>query len=280
MGQYVCPICLRSFSEADFDSGILTVEHVPPRALGGTALLLTCKSCNNFAGHELDAEAGRRKELRQFVDGVLGQRKGLLGRAAIELNGTSLRIDVLVDKGDTVCLKVLGEHNDPRLVERFRSEMRRLIDDGRSDGLELKLTSRSRFRQRRAQISDLRSAFLAATAAFGYRYAAHSVVQAIREQVLRPDAKVVEGWWFSGTLGLPAKTIAVSIEKGIVIVALDDSSAILPWPLKSFENYVAVLKDLGAGRASFNAKMVGCRRSSVMRSRTSGRSVNMVLAAA
>lgn len=257
VGQYVCPICLRSFSKADFDSGRLTVEHVPPKALGGTALLLTCKACNNWAGHELDAEAKSRKELRQFADGVLGQRKGPLGRATIELHGTPLRIDVRVDPDDTVCLEVLGKQNDPRLVERFRSEMRRLIEEGRTDGQELRLTSRGRFHQRRSQISDLRSAFLAATAAFGYRYAAHPVVQAIREQVLRPDAKVVEGWWFAGTLGLSARTIAVSVEKGVVIVALDDCSAILPWPLKDFQNYVAALKEFRVGTVSFRAKVVG-----------------------
>src|SRR5688572_27922121 len=47
---YACPICLRIYPSA---TG-LTVEDVPPKAVGGRPLLLTCRECNSGSGAMLD----------------------------------------------------------------------------------------------------------------------------------------------------------------------------------------------------------------------------------
>ena len=54
-GNTECPICLSSFSrdEAAKDSRV-TLEHAPPKALGGAIMCLTCADCNAAAGKKTD----------------------------------------------------------------------------------------------------------------------------------------------------------------------------------------------------------------------------------
>lgn len=67
---YLCHVCVAPFtSEAVFD-GALSVEHVPPRSLGGQELLLTCTQCNNVAGTKLDASASTQEEVRLAMRGA------------------------------------------------------------------------------------------------------------------------------------------------------------------------------------------------------------------
>jgi hypothetical protein len=54
---YICPLCLRSpftLKSIEEPDPILTLEDIPPKSLGGTSRILTCKKCNNTFGHTLD----------------------------------------------------------------------------------------------------------------------------------------------------------------------------------------------------------------------------------
>lgn len=55
----ICPICFHRFKESDVNQSgnknYLTIEHVPPRYLGGTVEVLTCFKCNNLFS-EFDSE--------------------------------------------------------------------------------------------------------------------------------------------------------------------------------------------------------------------------------
>ncbi len=60
-GAFACPICLRLIT--DFDE--VTIEHSPPKSLGGRAVALTCRDCNNTAGHTMDWQA---RQFEHVVD--------------------------------------------------------------------------------------------------------------------------------------------------------------------------------------------------------------------
>lgn len=51
-----CPICL--------STGSMTAEHVPPEAIGGRIITLTCDRCNNELGSSID---------KPFVDSMFGR---------------------------------------------------------------------------------------------------------------------------------------------------------------------------------------------------------------
>ena len=47
---YRCPLCGDGYQRAALGSGELTLDHVPAGAIGGKALVLTCKRCNSESG--------------------------------------------------------------------------------------------------------------------------------------------------------------------------------------------------------------------------------------
>jgi len=83
IGVYPCPTCGRHFDKNDLESGQLTLEHVPPESLGGTATILPCRVCNNTAGHTIDAEAASRQAPSDFQRTILHGIRGNAGRGRI-----------------------------------------------------------------------------------------------------------------------------------------------------------------------------------------------------
>lgn len=69
MPTYVCPVCRKPFTVQDLAESRLSIEHVPPRSVGGRELLLTCVECNNTAGTKLDASAKTKEEVRRAMAG-------------------------------------------------------------------------------------------------------------------------------------------------------------------------------------------------------------------
>src|SRR5581483_11566139 len=65
-GRYLCPLCLKWFASVED----VSLEHAPPESVGGREVALTCKPCNNTAGHTIDAELRKVETLREF-----GQRR-------------------------------------------------------------------------------------------------------------------------------------------------------------------------------------------------------------
>ena len=55
---YCCPICggFKSIDE-------LTLEHVPPKSMGGKEIILTCKACNNEAGSNIDLNIANQQNM-------------------------------------------------------------------------------------------------------------------------------------------------------------------------------------------------------------------------
>ena len=83
-GNTKCPICLAQFTRAGVESGTeVTLEHAPPKSLGGSVICLTCKKCNNKASL-VDHHAYLSKKARDdwragkgvpIVVGLFGHKK-------------------------------------------------------------------------------------------------------------------------------------------------------------------------------------------------------------
>ena len=87
LGNKRCPICLTPFTKEAVKAGLdVSMEHVPPKTMGGSVKCLTCTDCNQSAGRNLDQAAAIR-------DKVIRYRK--LGR------GTKVELDVCGTKHTT-----------------------------------------------------------------------------------------------------------------------------------------------------------------------------------
>jgi len=186
---YGCPCCLQAYGRDALDARFLTDEHVPPRALGGEVLLLTCKTCNNKAGTDLDAHAQRREER---YDLLAGRNPGRDLRAEVAVGDIVLRAN-LRDAGDAFVTTVVDKPaaNDPKKIAEATAlleawVLREVADDGR---IGFRLAGNVSLI--RARLSWVRAAYLAAFAAFGWRYAFQRSLARLRAQLVDPDADLL-----------------------------------------------------------------------------------------
>jgi hypothetical protein len=225
---YICPLCMYGFPEAAIDAGQLTMEHVPPQKLGGRGLLLTCKECNNTSGYKLDAALYQREEQRLFAQTVLGHETEYKGRAKWIVDGETLNVEVYRD-GKFLTIAGIPKENNPTVVKR-------MMEGHSGSG---RLTSRVRYHRRRADVGDLRTAYLAAFALLGYRYAFHPVFNPIREQIAAPDSKVLDRW--SVRLDTEVPVVRGILEAATpyrcLAVQLDRVAVLLPIPGRSDDLY-------------------------------------------
>ena len=75
-GNRACPLCMTGFTRDQASAGrSVTLEHVPPKGLGGQARCLTCRRCNARAGDTIDQVAAMTKRDRFPVTvDILGKR--------------------------------------------------------------------------------------------------------------------------------------------------------------------------------------------------------------
>ncbi len=114
--RYVCPVCLRGFE----DHNSLTLEHVPPKSIGGKVLCLTCRECNNQAGHGVDAAVHGEATLHSFL--VPGNDPV---RATLAADGATVRVEVERDDAGTQ-IQVVGNASNPASVEHIKTYLVRL----------------------------------------------------------------------------------------------------------------------------------------------------------
>ena len=172
---YPCPICLTPFTVEALEDKRLSVEHVPPKSVGGRELLLTCTVCNNFSGTKLDASAKTKEDVRLAMAGDAGRPhriKAMIGE--VRINGE------LHTSGGKHSLQIPPHINKPGTGDFLKTIARA--------GTQL-VVEHERYSELGARISWLRSGYLALFAVAGYRLALDPAMQIVRQQILEPDER-------------------------------------------------------------------------------------------
>ncbi|CAL9481943.1 hypothetical protein SUDANB108_03071 [Streptomyces sp. enrichment culture] len=183
---YACPCCLVAYPCEAIPAGLLTIEDVPPKSVGGRPLLLTCKRCNNTAGSVFDSHAATRADAEDFIRGrITGRPLPMTSHVdGIPLRGTARWTD------NGIQFVGVPERNDPK-VQAAHLEALDAHVYGRNPRLNHSFTVHTRFDEARARISWIRAAYLAAFAALGWSYIFRSVMDPYRKQLQQPDVSVV-----------------------------------------------------------------------------------------
>jgi HNH endonuclease len=187
---YACPICLRVYSRAD--AGALTIEHVPPHALGGHPMLLTCTRCNNIAGHYFDADANQKAIADAFVRGTA---TGKAVKTTAYIDGIPMRGDAR-STDDGIIIEGVPKQNSPREYAAFMGLLQSLTESGGDAAGRISFTIHTRFDEARARFSLIRAAYLAAFAGLGWSYILRPVMQSVRDQLMNPEARTLDSYIF------------------------------------------------------------------------------------
>ncbi len=181
---YLCPLCLDvMLTVEEFGTKKLSVEHVPPKALGGGELVLTCRKCNNDTGSKFDAEAHRQQRLRQFLSGQSEHPQ----TAAFTVGDLTTRVEMYLTGQTGMFLVGVPKINNPADMDLLDKHMRTLAGT-RSSDFRFTVSPQLRYRHDRARVSWIRTAYLAAFALLGWKYILQPALQPIREHLLNPSA--------------------------------------------------------------------------------------------
>ena len=190
-GNTKCPICLSQFTQSDVATGRATLEHAPPRALGGSAICLTCSECNNRASR-IDQHA------------ILADR----ARDAWE-SGRGARVEIDFFGVKTSSRYIPKNRNDPlpTRVDQLRGGSLNL--SGLSNSQQLDVDRGVRFRMPRRShfesVTMIRSAYLMVFSLMGpsgYNYCESNALRPVREQIMNPEKQVLTSMFVAeGTIG-------------------------------------------------------------------------------
>lgn len=228
---YICPLCGKGFTRRDLKERVLTLEHVPPKSLGGKELLLTCKRCNNTAGHRVDSALHARQSLHDLIEALRHGSARYQGRVKLEIGSEKLNFDLLA-KGEDGQIELTPAGNNPTAMTRWESQMKRYVDENTWNGQQFNITPvHNRFHQWLSKVGDLRIAYLLAFAAFGYRYAFNKRLDPIRDQLDNPEERKLDWFWtFSGWRPQQKRVLAIATKPvELLFICLGSSIVLLPW---------------------------------------------------
>jgi hypothetical protein len=206
---YVCPLCFpinRVFLREAIDTGELTLEHVPPDALGGRELVLTCSECNKRAGAMLDHQMLTLEQMLDFGRGTLIRP----ARARL-IMGTQVLNAKVKAVGTNVEIFGIPKANRPNIAELLEPEIQKLLHEHREEGATFSVKFDKALHYRRALVGWLRTAYLVAFALFGYRYIFDPRLIPVRRQIAESDSEHIPV--FAMTL-----TDAQDIDRQVVLI--------------------------------------------------------------
>jgi len=208
--KYVCPICLNHFSEDDLENtsnNPLTLEDSPPKSLGGSQIVLTCASCNNTMGRDIDWHLSERLNELDFKDRIEGSKQ--LGR--FTLGEMTVNGEIKVHKGGVTKAYYSKNNNHPKLLEKYIDT----ISKNRSLS-PIFNKKPSRVDPKKLQIALLKSAYILMFEKFGYSFLFNPEYDRIREQLLNPTKDVYPlKCWFQGPFPKERIGVPFIVEKNL-----------------------------------------------------------------
>ena len=175
VGDYVCPLCLTSFSKTDYN--LLSEEDVPQESLGGKRITLTCKICNNNCGSQIDVhllELLMAHEQQKFLPDT---NRNIFVLADDKKLNAQLKID---ESGD-ILLVVDPKRNDPKVWDGFRKN--ELVQDSVVNVQDVPL----RHKQERIDAAIIKNAYLLLFAKTGFSILCHEYYDNFRNHIMYPD---------------------------------------------------------------------------------------------
>jgi hypothetical protein len=166
--EILCPMCLGRYGRARIH--LLTKEHVLARSLGGRAVTLTCKVCNNTAGHRVQ---NHLKTLLKLNEGFRGDGE-LRGRFTIF--GETVPVGVTVRPGAGLTITACG--GSPRTMGAVEKGFRSHRAGKWSMQVNLP------YNPAKASAAIARAAYLVVFQQFGYRYILSESVNLIRQEII------------------------------------------------------------------------------------------------
>ncbi len=237
---YLCPVCLRPHKDINSDDP-LTLEDAPPKSLGGSANTLTCKSCNNTAGHKIDFHLTER--LREIDSGKF--IPGTETAVKVNIDGETFQGKITVAEDGTMTMFHSKKNNHPEKLDKTMAQ----VKGGKIINMDF---LKSRVVPENLEYALLKTGYLMMFERFGYSLILDNCFDIIRQQLKNPEERVYpEGFWFSPPYPKSMTGVYFILDKGleclVAMFNLDTGNTermfgtMLPLPLNSIIDVIAKL---------------------------------------
>ena len=176
---YLCPLCIRAFDYTALDQtchNSLTIEHIPPGAVGGKEVVLTCKKCNNMHGELFDSELSKKAKLFRTIK---GKDNSFISTSF--LVNDSIKTDGIIEfpKPEELVLSFQRERTNPIYYKSIEN----LIQNP-----TFNFSFRHNiYNEKKASFSLLRAAYLKAFKQLGYAYLLTKESNEVRNGIMNYD---------------------------------------------------------------------------------------------
>lgn len=171
---YICPLDLKVHHHV-YEKDPLTLEDAPPKSLGGKAHILTCKSCNNNRGHDIDAELAKFIKDTKLIEVAFNRLK-----AGKPINDLSLP-----KTEQNVTFEVNGKFIDGTMRINQNGEISVSLSEKLSPGAVLNFAGSKIPKE--AQYSLLKAAYILLFKKTGYTLLLDKSFDIVREQIENPN---------------------------------------------------------------------------------------------
>jgi hypothetical protein len=239
-GGYICPLCVQDFSRGALEANVLTLEHVPPKSIGGKAITLTCNQCNRQAGATTDVGMAHRHTAEEFLREV-----GRVYVTEAKMGDHILPVRVRLTSDGGLHVKARSKHMDPRRHEAWLAYVESEV--GRADRT---ISFRAQeYRPQLAEVGDLRAAYLAAFAQWGYTFILSPALEQVRAQLEQPNEAVLDSFiCYSDDASISARAlILLKTPFQCVMAQIGRRYVLLPWP-RGVDPYPLARKLFAAGQ--------------------------------
>lgn len=185
--HFVCPICAKVFDlTKEADVALLSEEHVPPKALGGTPSVATCRQCNNECGHSADAYLKNYIEIQGCS--ALSSLYG--ARGTIQLNQNIVNARIKYDESG-FHFNIPPKINNPVAHKTFIKDLHQ-IKDGSTFNLEFHPAKYSKLDNHAACVAALKTGYLILFREYGYSYVLGHPLSRVCEQIQKPKENILQ----------------------------------------------------------------------------------------
>ena len=176
----LCPVCMK-FIPLNQKKNI-SVAHIIPKHAKGNLKTFLCKKCNSDFGRAQDKWFGEFLRLRRNKQNILHSqpKQPFFHIDNIKLNGTWK-----VNDTNRLELLIHGPRNSPEINDYIKNHFK--VNNPSKLKLQIPILGKETL----IKVGFLTAAYLLFFATFGYSWALQSHLNAIREQILFPDKKII-----------------------------------------------------------------------------------------
>lgn len=197
---YYCPLCTEHFNKQKLDDKTLTLEHNPPKSLGGKGSILTCKKCNSKSGHSIDVELlNALKTLEGYSFKPNSEFRTKFQNESTGDKGVNAKIKI--DNDGKFIINIDSSNNNPKISEKFLNSMTYtyhnpiipidLENIGWKKEMSFSFPKPEPINEKILTISLLKIAYLLAFEKLGYIFLFSKNMQIIRKQLDNPDKEII-----------------------------------------------------------------------------------------